>query len=70
MTRKVIGIVFGSRKDLDHVQQVTAQIKERGWTYSQMQRLYNSNAAHLMHPKVLQAYTVAAGSAHRDTQAA
>lgn len=60
MRRNIIGIVAGSRKDLDHVRDVAAQLKNRGWTYSIWDSEVYSQATGG------QVYTVFPGSVHRD----
>ncbi len=58
MNKKIVGVVFGSEKDLDHVHQVTGALRNHGWTYFP----WDSS------PDVQKSYTVAAGSVHRDNE--
>ncbi len=58
--KKLIGIVFGSKSDLEHVNNVTSQAKSRGWKYLSV------GPDGIYVPGNDRAYAVAAGSVHRD----
>ena len=55
MSRKIVGVLCGSRSDLGHVQKVTGVLKDRGWVYFP----WDSE------PSGERSYTVNAGSVHR-----
>jgi len=56
MTQKAIHMVFGSESDLEHVRKIIGELQTRGWKYTDA-------------PSDSQkAYTIGAGSVHRDVE--